>query len=108
MSPNPARLANWFREWRKPLLKFLARRHRGAGADLDDLAQEVFLRLLRYDRAEVVDEPRGYLFKIAANVAHDWSKRPAERFPHDWVPPRIIADRAKALCKLGGNVKYKM
>lgn len=83
MGRNPARLADWFREWRRPLLKFLARRHHGAGADLDDLAQEVFLRLLRYDRAEFVDQPRGYLFKIAANVAHDWANRPAERFAHD-------------------------
>jgi RNA polymerase sigma factor (sigma-70 family) len=83
MRRNPARLADWFRELRLPLLKYLARRHRVAGADLDDLAQEVFLRLLRYDRAEFVAEPRGYLFRIATNVAHDWSKRAVERLPHD-------------------------
>jgi RNA polymerase sigma-70 factor (ECF subfamily) len=76
-------LADWFRDLRLPLLKYLARRHRVAGADLDDLAQEVFLRLLRYERAEFVAEPRGYLFRIATNVAHDWSKRAVERHPHD-------------------------
>ena len=35
-------------------LEFLARRRAGSAADIDDIAQEVFLRLLRYDRAELV------------------------------------------------------
>jgi len=52
-------------------------------ADLDDLAQEVFLRLLRYDREHLVADPRGYLFKVAANVAAEWSIRARHRFPHE-------------------------
>ena len=42
---------------------------------MDDAAQEVFLRLLRYDRGELVENPQAYLFKVATNVAAEWSIR---------------------------------
>jgi len=54
-----------------------------AQCDLDDVAQEVFLRLLRYDRAELVADPRSYVFKIAANVSSEWSMRARQRLPHE-------------------------
>jgi DNA-directed RNA polymerase specialized sigma24 family protein len=63
-----SRLAEWFRELRVPLRRFIARRRGVVAADLDDVAQEVFLRLPRYDREELIADPRGYLFKVAANV----------------------------------------
>jgi RNA polymerase sigma-70 factor (ECF subfamily) len=75
-------LVDWFRELRLPLKKFIGRRQRLTSADLDDVAQEVYLRLLRYDRAELVEDPRGYLFRVAANVAYEWSMRARERLPH--------------------------
>jgi RNA polymerase sigma-70 factor (ECF subfamily) len=61
-------------------------------ADLDDLAQEVFLRLLRYDREHLVADPRGYLFKVAANVTAEWSIRARHRFPHEPSWLESIAD----------------
>lgn len=51
-------------------------------SDVDDLAQEVFLRLLRYGDA-TVDNPQGYLFRIAANVANEWRERARHRQPHE-------------------------
>lgn len=78
-----SRLAMWFRELQLPLRRFIAGRRGIVPADLDDVAQEVFLRLLRYQREELVTDPRGYLFKIAANVASEWSMRARQRFPHD-------------------------
>ncbi len=56
-------------------------------ADLDDVAQEVLLRLLRYESAEVVQHPQAYIFKMAANVAAEWAIRSRHRFAHDprWV-----------------------
>jgi RNA polymerase sigma-70 factor (ECF subfamily) len=75
-------LADWFRDLHGPLRRFIGRRRNLASADLDDVAQEVFLRLLRYDRAELVEDPRAYLFRIAANVASEWSVRARERLPH--------------------------
>ncbi len=87
MGPKPPdRLTTWFRDWRGPLRRFLKRR-RLAAADVDDIAQEVFLRLLRYDRSDLVDHPQAYLFKVAANVAAEWSTRAVRRYAHSaqWV-----------------------
>jgi RNA polymerase sigma-70 factor (ECF subfamily) len=77
------RLASWFREWRRPIRYWLSRRSSVPAADLDDVAQEVFLRLLRYGEDVVVDNPQGYLFRIAANVASEWRERARLRRPHD-------------------------
>jgi RNA polymerase sigma factor (sigma-70 family) len=83
---NPSgRLGDWFRDWQVPIRRFLARRRVGSVADIDDIAQEVFLRVLRYDRAELVDHPQAYLFKIAANVSAEWALRSNRRMPHDSV-----------------------
>ena len=81
------RLAEWFREWRTPLRRFIARRRGVSAADIDDVAQEVFLRLLRYEREELVADPKSYMFKVAANVASEWSMRARQRFPHasNWL-----------------------
>lgn len=77
------RLSDWFRQWRIPLRNFLSRRGAIPSSDLDDVAQEVFLRLLRYDRAELVEQPQAYLFKMASNVAAEWVMRARHRYPHD-------------------------
>jgi RNA polymerase sigma-70 factor (ECF subfamily) len=75
------RLTSWFHQWRLPLRKFLA--HEGVRSnDLDDIAQEVFLRLLRYERSELVENPQAYLFRMASNVAAEWALRARSRYPH--------------------------
>jgi RNA polymerase sigma factor (sigma-70 family) len=81
------RLVDWFREWRTPLRRFLSIRRKVAAADIDDVAQEVFLRMLRYDRSELVLHPEAYLYKMAANVAAEWSMRSSRRQPHaaEWL-----------------------
>lgn len=88
------RLVEWFRELRAPLRRFIARRRGVAPCDLDDVAQEVFLRLLRYDRGELVTDPRSYLFKIATNVSNEWSMRARQRLPHasGWLD-ELVDDR---------------
>jgi RNA polymerase sigma factor (sigma-70 family) len=76
------RLVEWFRELRVPLRRFLGS-HRGvAHMDVDDVAQEVFLRLLRFDRADLIAQPKAYLFRMAANVASEWSMLARQRRPH--------------------------
>jgi RNA polymerase sigma factor (sigma-70 family) len=85
--PPRQRLADWFHQWRTPLRRYLVARARLSSADADDLAQEVFLRMLRYERAELVTHPQAYLFRIAANVLAEWSTRASRRQPHasDWL-----------------------
>ncbi|MEZ5531436.1 MAG: sigma-70 family RNA polymerase sigma factor [Steroidobacteraceae bacterium] len=82
-----SRLAAWFGHWAKPLRQHLALRGRLSPADADDVAQEVFLRLLRYERSELVSHPQAYLFKIAANVLSEWSTRARWKQPHasEWL-----------------------
>lgn len=75
MSDSRRRVANWFSEWEKPIRRFIARRRTIPSGDLDDVAQEVFLRLMRYDRVELIEQPQAYLFKIASNVATEWAVR---------------------------------
>lgn len=52
------------------LRRFLARRLRGPRADVADLTQEVYLRLLRISRPESIRNPEAYLFTIASHVLH--------------------------------------
>jgi RNA polymerase sigma-70 factor (ECF subfamily) len=81
--PRNHRLVVWFKRWRKPIRQWLSHRSSVPTADLDDLAQEVFLRLLRYSDDVAIDNPQGYLFRIAANVANEWQERARHRKPHD-------------------------
>jgi RNA polymerase sigma-70 factor (ECF subfamily) len=80
------RLTDWFarfRQWRAPLRKFLSTRWSLNASDFDDVAQEVFLRLLRYDNSELIEHPQAYLFRMASNVAGEWALRSRHRHPHD-------------------------
>jgi len=76
------RLAEWFRRWQAPLRKFLQVRGMVRAADVDDVAQEVFLRLLRYKRSELVEFPQAYIYKTASNVVAEWSIRASAVRPH--------------------------
>lgn len=67
-------LAHWARAYADDLRHFLAKR-RWIESDIKDICQEVYLRLLRFDRAEVIKNPHAYLFRVAANVAHDFKLR---------------------------------
>jgi RNA polymerase sigma factor (sigma-70 family) len=56
------------------LQRFLSVRLRNA-ADVPDLAQEVFLRLLRVDGSENIRSPEAYLFTVASHVIHQHAVR---------------------------------
>lgn len=82
MTPDWTRqVASWADEWHDDLVRFLARRM-GAAADAQDLAQEVYLRLLRADRSDVIRQPRSYLLRIAANVLHEWRLKARQVHAH--------------------------
>jgi len=90
------RLADWFLKWRQPLRKFLIGKGTVPTSDLDDVAQEVFLRLMRYDRTELIEHPQAYLYKMASNVAAEWAIRgryQRSREP-DWVAALAADDHS--------------
>jgi RNA polymerase sigma factor (sigma-70 family) len=93
------RLSDWFRQWRSPLRKFLLGKVGVRAADVDDVAQEVFLRLMRYDKAELIEHPQAYLYKVASNVAAEWSIRAASRSRHDakWLANLTGGEQPEAL-----------
>ncbi|WP_116808686.1 RNA polymerase sigma factor [Steroidobacter cummioxidans] len=83
METRNGRITLWFGRWRKPIRSWFSNRASVPRAEVDDLAQEVFLRLLRYSDDVAVENPQGYLFRIAANVANEWRDRSRVRQPHD-------------------------
>lgn len=91
-------MSDWFRLWRVPLRKFLLGRVGVPTADLDDVAQEVFLRLMRYDNALLVENPQAYLFKMASNLAAEWAIRARHRYPHQsiWLAALVAEEKSEA------------
>lgn len=56
------------------LVRFIARRVRN-DADARDLAQEAYVRLLRLKRQDLIRDPRPYLYRVAANILHEFELR---------------------------------
>lgn len=54
----------------RQLMRFLVSRLPDA-AEAPDMVQEVYLRLLRLERPDLIRCPEAYLFTIAANIAHE-------------------------------------
>src|SRR5882757_671673 len=70
----PPGVGGWAREYAADLHRFLSKRQ-FIESDIKDVCQEVYLRLLRFERTEVIQNPMAYLFRVAANVAHDFRLR---------------------------------
>lgn len=76
-----------FGRWGNPIRSWFTSRDTAPKSGVDDLAQEVFDRLRRYSDDTALDNPQGYLFRIAANVATEWRERSLPRAPNDrsWI-----------------------
>jgi len=57
------------------LRRYLAARLRNADTDVPDLAQEVYLRLLRMPSHENIQSPQAYLFTVAHHVLYEHRMR---------------------------------
>ena len=65
------------RDHSQKLRRFLSARLRNAGADVPDLIQEIYLRLLRLKDHEAIRNPQAYLYTIASHVLHQYTLRRA-------------------------------
>lgn len=70
---------------RASLTQYFRRRVRDA-AEVDDLVQEVFLRLVVRGEGEAVDHVQGYIFQTAASVLADRRRRRIVRHADDHLP----------------------
>jgi RNA polymerase sigma-70 factor (ECF subfamily) len=68
---NKSLLIEWRQRWNRSLFQFLRRRARTA-VDVQDLAQETYLRLLRANNLSEVRNPHAYLLQVAKHVAMEW------------------------------------
>lgn len=96
----------------RELHRYLLRRLRRP-QEVDDLAQEIYLRLLRLDESKAVEKPLAYLYGVAAHVVADfkldtnaeqsrlaydddtveaWSERPAAALP-DELAERVLLEQ---------------
>jgi RNA polymerase sigma factor (sigma-70 family) len=75
------RIAEWARNWNAGLTRFL-RRRLPEQIDAEDLAQEVYVRLLRLEKLDFIAEPQAYLYRVASNVAAEWRMRACHAKPH--------------------------
>src|SRR6204780_5987157 len=68
---NGSLLVGWQQRWNRSLFRFLGRRVR-ARVDIEDLAQETYLRLLRARDLGDVRNPQAYLLRVASHVLLEW------------------------------------
>lgn len=84
MSAEPKGRGAWFAALgphARDLHRFLLSRLR-VPHDVDDVSQEIYLRLLQHDHPESVGEPLAYLYGVAKHVLADFSKDALRRRRH--------------------------
>jgi len=78
----------------RELHRYLLRRLRRP-QDVDDLAQEVYLRLLRLDEAKCVEKPLAFLYGVAAHVVADFKLQASTREAHLTFDEEAMEQRAE-------------
>jgi RNA polymerase sigma factor (sigma-70 family) len=89
--PNDSLLLGWRRRWNRNLLRFIGRRV-GARVDVEDLAQETYLRLLRARDLSDVRNPQAYLMRVASHVVSEWRKHQPPQDRVDEVDEASLVD----------------
>lgn len=71
----------------EPEVDAFIRRRIGSRVDSADLTQETFVRIARIAKEQAVENPRGFLFTVAANLVRDHLRRRVRRDFLDAGPP---------------------
>ena len=61
-----------YEQYHNELHRFLMRRSSGGAQAARDLAQEVYLRLLRVEEPELLRNPQGYMYRVASHVIYEY------------------------------------
>jgi RNA polymerase sigma-70 factor (ECF subfamily) len=70
LTASPLSIQEIIRRHHGALIKFL-RRRLGTADDAEDVAQETYIRMMRYEGSSELSSPSAMLFRIAVNVAND-------------------------------------
>ncbi len=81
------------------LVRFLGNRMSNR-AEAEDLAQEVYLRLLRVEEPNAIHDPRSFALRVASNVAYEWRMSARNRFEHTNEPVDAPDERGDPYRKL--------
>lgn len=73
------------------LRRFLASHLKNSSADVADLVQEIFIRLLRIKDSEAIRNPQAYLFTVASHVLYQHSLQRSTR-PELMRPLEVAAE----------------
>jgi RNA polymerase sigma-70 factor (ECF subfamily) len=94
IEPTESRALKDLSERFRPALIGYFRRRIKDPAEAEDLAQEVFLRMLRRGNVSALEDVRAYLFETASSVLVDRMRRAAvrRRSEHETFDPQIHAD----------------
>jgi RNA polymerase sigma-70 factor (ECF subfamily) len=90
---NGTLLLGWRKRWNRSLHRFIGRRVR-ASVDIEDLAQETYLRLLRARDLGSVRNPQAYLLRVASHVISEWRDRQPPQEMFEAVDENSLADDA--------------
>jgi len=82
-----------FEQYRGGLLRYLMRRL-GHAQNAQDLAQEVYLRLLRVEDMDLVRQPQAYLYRIAAHVVYEFRLREEREQKYMTIDSEAMAELA--------------
>jgi RNA polymerase sigma-70 factor (ECF subfamily) len=75
---QPSTLAQQVGPVRLWLTRYFRRRVRN-GAEVEDMVQDVFTRMVARDSSEPVEHLEGYVLKTASSVLADWARRRSSR-----------------------------
>lgn len=89
-------LADLHRRFRLPLLAYFGRRVTSA-AEAEDLAQDVFERVLRTLESGPIRNADSYVFKVAINLLRDRARNTRRRGVEEPLPADTVAEFADAL-----------
>jgi len=78
---NNSLVQGWYTKFNNQLTLFLGKAV-SSQADLKDLSQEVYLRMLRVKNPEMIRSPKAYLYKVAIHVIDEWRNSSRKKHIH--------------------------
>lgn len=90
---NTSLVIGWRERWNRRLLQFLRRRTHG-DVDIEDIAQETYIRLLAARNLDNVHNPEAYLLRVAGHVALEWRSQAPRAEAHVEIEDQMLIDDA--------------